>query len=123
MSISWGIYYIVYECELSSNLVSTNVSNDVTKGSLLISQGAGAAIRPHLSNLVCCMLECLSSLEDQRLNYVEVFFNMTLDTMPLRLKLLCLHFLSYQFHPSVVIFKREYYSLFFCEDGIWHYYR
>lgn len=35
-------------------------------------QGAGTAIRPHLPDLVCCMLECLSSLEDQRLNYVEV---------------------------------------------------
>lgn len=35
-------------------------------------QGAGIAIRPHLSDLVCCMLESLSSLEDQGLNYVEV---------------------------------------------------
>jgi hypothetical protein len=36
------------------------------------SQGAGIALRPHLSDLVCCMLESLSSLEDQGLNYVEV---------------------------------------------------
>lgn len=35
-------------------------------------QGAGVALRPHLSDLVCCMLESLSSLEDQGLNYVEV---------------------------------------------------
>ena len=35
-------------------------------------QGAGIAILPHLSDLVCCMLESLSSLEDQGLNYVEV---------------------------------------------------
>jgi len=35
-------------------------------------QGAGIAVRPHLSDLVCCMLESLSSLEDQGLNYVEV---------------------------------------------------
>lgn len=35
-------------------------------------QGAGVALRPYLSDLVCCMLESLSSLEDQRLNYVEV---------------------------------------------------
>ncbi|URE19654.1 Proteasome-associated protein ECM29 [Musa troglodytarum] len=33
---------------------------------------AGIAIRPHLPELVSCMLECLSSLEDQRLNYVEL---------------------------------------------------
>lgn len=38
-------------------------------------QGAGIALRPHLSDLVCCMLESLSSLEDQGLNYVEVSFN------------------------------------------------
>lgn len=37
-----------------------------------LSKGAGTAIRPHLPDLVCCMLECLSSLEDQRLNYVEL---------------------------------------------------
>ncbi|KAF2582329.1 hypothetical protein F2Q68_00006897, partial [Brassica cretica] len=35
-------------------------------------QGAGVALRPHLSDLVCCMLESLSSLEDQGLNYVEL---------------------------------------------------
>ncbi|KAK1280870.1 hypothetical protein QJS04_geneDACA015003 [Acorus gramineus] len=37
-----------------------------------LSKGAGTAIRPHLPDLVCCMLESLSSLEDQTLNYVEL---------------------------------------------------
>ncbi|XP_020599416.1 proteasome-associated protein ECM29 homolog isoform X2 [Phalaenopsis equestris] len=37
-----------------------------------LAKGSGDAIRPHLPDLVCCMLECLSSLEDQRLNYVEL---------------------------------------------------
>ncbi|XP_068658632.1 uncharacterized protein [Aristolochia californica] len=37
-----------------------------------LSKGAGTAIRPHLPDLVCCMLESLSSLEDQRLNYIEL---------------------------------------------------
>lgn len=37
-----------------------------------LAKGAGLAIRPHLPDLVCCMLESLSSLEDQRLNYVEL---------------------------------------------------
>lgn len=37
-----------------------------------LAKNAGIAIRPHLPDLVCCMLECLSSLEDQRLNYVEL---------------------------------------------------
>ncbi|KAK3025960.1 hypothetical protein RJ639_040934, partial [Escallonia herrerae] len=37
-----------------------------------LAKGAGIAIRPHLSDLVCCMLEGLSSLEDQALNYVEL---------------------------------------------------
>ncbi|CAN6695106.1 unnamed protein product [Malus baccata var. baccata] len=37
-----------------------------------LAKGAGIAIRPHLSDLVCCMLESLSSLEDQGLNYVEL---------------------------------------------------
>ncbi|XP_028798613.1 proteasome adapter and scaffold protein ECM29 [Neltuma alba] len=36
-----------------------------------LTKHAGTAIRPHLSALVCCMLESLSSLEDQRLNYFE----------------------------------------------------
>ncbi|KAL9260866.1 Proteasome adapter and scaffold protein ECM29-like protein [Drosera capensis] len=36
-----------------------------------LAKGAGIAIRPHLSDLVACMLESLSSLEDQGLNYVE----------------------------------------------------
>ncbi|KAM7279522.1 hypothetical protein ACFE04_006656 [Oxalis oulophora] len=37
-----------------------------------LAKGAGIALRPHLSQLVCCMLESLSSLEDQGLNYVEL---------------------------------------------------
>ncbi|WOK96791.1 hypothetical protein Cni_G05498 [Canna indica] len=37
-----------------------------------LAKNAGIAIRPHLADLVACMLECLSSLEDQRLNYVEL---------------------------------------------------
>ncbi|XP_024030403.1 proteasome-associated protein ECM29 homolog [Morus notabilis] len=37
-----------------------------------LAKGAGIALRPHLSDLVCCMLESLSSLEDQGLNYVEL---------------------------------------------------
>ncbi|XP_059624994.1 uncharacterized protein LOC132268214 [Cornus florida] len=37
-----------------------------------LAKSAGVAIRPHLSDLVCCMLESLSSLEDQGLNYVEL---------------------------------------------------
>ncbi|CAN1250182.1 Proteasome adapter and scaffold protein ECM29 [Linum perenne] len=35
-------------------------------------KGAGVALRPHLPDLICCMLESLSSLEDQGLNYVEL---------------------------------------------------
>ncbi|KAL4027472.1 hypothetical protein IC575_010638 [Cucumis melo] len=37
-----------------------------------LAKGAGLAIRPQLSDLVCCMLESLSSLEDQGLNYIEL---------------------------------------------------
>ncbi|KAL3530047.1 hypothetical protein ACH5RR_009369 [Cinchona calisaya] len=37
-----------------------------------LAKGSGVAIRPHLPDLVCCMLESLSSLEDQGLNYVEL---------------------------------------------------
>ncbi|KAJ0985238.1 hypothetical protein J5N97_003594 [Dioscorea zingiberensis] len=37
-----------------------------------LAKGAGVALRPHLPELVCCMLECLSSLEDQSFNYVEL---------------------------------------------------
>lgn len=37
-----------------------------------LAKGAGVSLRPHLSDLVCCMLESLSSLEDQALNYVEL---------------------------------------------------
>ncbi|XP_057801647.1 uncharacterized protein LOC131016878 isoform X1 [Salvia miltiorrhiza] len=37
-----------------------------------LAKGAGIAIRPYLSDLVCCMLESLSSLEDQGMNYVEM---------------------------------------------------
>lgn len=50
--------------------------NNISKASIAIvmklAKGAGNAIRPHLSDLVCCMLESLSSLEDQGLNYVEL---------------------------------------------------
>ncbi|KAJ9537257.1 hypothetical protein OSB04_029990 [Centaurea solstitialis] len=50
--------------------------DDIRKASITIvtklAKGAGIAIRPHLSELVCCMLESLSSLEDQGLNYVEM---------------------------------------------------
>ncbi|KAM0057039.1 putative armadillo-like helical, proteasome component Ecm29 [Helianthus debilis subsp. tardiflorus] len=49
--------------------------DDIRKASITIvtklAKGAGIAIRPHLSELVVCMLESLSSLEDQGLNYVE----------------------------------------------------
>ncbi|XP_030455687.1 uncharacterized protein LOC115676805 isoform X2 [Syzygium oleosum] len=37
-----------------------------------LAKGAGVALRPHLADLVSCMLESLSSLEDQGLNYVEL---------------------------------------------------
>ncbi|MED6172000.1 hypothetical protein PIB30_046082 [Stylosanthes scabra] len=37
-----------------------------------LTKHAGTAIRPHMADLVCCMLESLSSLEDQGLNYVEL---------------------------------------------------
>ncbi|XP_011080457.1 proteasome-associated protein ECM29 homolog [Sesamum indicum] len=37
-----------------------------------LAKGAGIAIRPYLNDLVCCMLESLSSLEDQGMNYVEL---------------------------------------------------
>ncbi|KAL6524314.1 hypothetical protein OROGR_016748 [Orobanche gracilis] len=37
-----------------------------------LAKGAGIAIRPYLDDLVCCMLESLSSLEDQGMNYVEL---------------------------------------------------
>ncbi|KAK6925530.1 Proteasome component Ecm29 [Dillenia turbinata] len=40
-----------------------------------LAKGAGITIRPHLSDLVCCMLESLSSLEDQGLNYIELHAN------------------------------------------------
>ncbi|CAN8246973.1 unnamed protein product, partial [Cochlearia groenlandica] len=50
--------------------------NSVRKASIgvvmKLAKGAGIALRPHLSDLVCCMLESLSSLEDQGLNYVEL---------------------------------------------------
>ncbi|KAD4180200.1 hypothetical protein E3N88_28791 [Mikania micrantha] len=49
--------------------------DDIRKASITVvtklAKGAGVAIRPHLSELVVCMLESLSSLEDQGLNYVE----------------------------------------------------
>ncbi|KAK9053492.1 hypothetical protein SSX86_030126 [Deinandra increscens subsp. villosa] len=49
--------------------------DDIRKASITIvtklAKGSGVAIRPHLSQLAVCMLESLSSLEDQGLNYVE----------------------------------------------------
>jgi proteasome component ECM29 len=55
--------------------------NSVRKASIgvvmKLAKGAGVALRPHLSDLVCCMLESLSSLEDQGLNYVEVSFTVS----------------------------------------------
>ncbi|CAM6125657.1 unnamed protein product [Calypogeia fissa] len=35
-------------------------------------KGAGKAVRPQMPDLVVCMLESLSSLEDQRLSYIEM---------------------------------------------------
>ncbi|XP_058078401.1 uncharacterized protein LOC131226734 [Magnolia sinica] len=65
---------IVLPFLLVEGIVSKVVS--IQKASISIvmklSKGAGIAIRPHLPDLVCCMLESLSSLEDQRLNYVEL---------------------------------------------------
>ncbi|KAL6906048.1 hypothetical protein ACP4OV_003649 [Aristida adscensionis] len=64
---------IVLPYLLSEGILS-KVSN-VQKASISLvmklAKGAGPALRPHLPELVCCMLECLSSLEDQRLNYVD----------------------------------------------------
>ncbi|KAF8017212.1 hypothetical protein BT93_H2414 [Corymbia citriodora subsp. variegata] len=37
-----------------------------------LAKGAGVALRPHLADLVPCMLESLSSLENQVFNYVEL---------------------------------------------------
>ncbi|PHU19852.1 hypothetical protein BC332_11003 [Capsicum chinense] len=37
-----------------------------------LTKGAAIALRPHLPDLVCCMLESLSSLEDQGSNCVEL---------------------------------------------------
>ncbi|XP_020113729.1 proteasome-associated protein ECM29 homolog isoform X2 [Ananas comosus] len=65
---------IVLPFLLSEGIVS-KVSS-IQKASISIvmklAKGAGLALRPQLADLVCCMLECLSSLEDQRLNYVEL---------------------------------------------------
>ncbi|XP_024544607.1 proteasome adapter and scaffold protein ECM29 [Selaginella moellendorffii] len=59
--LSSGISSSVAEIQLlSTNLVMKLVKN------------AGRAIRPQLPDLVICMLESLSSLEDQRLNYAEM---------------------------------------------------
>ncbi|KAF3545684.1 hypothetical protein DY000_02010565 [Brassica cretica] len=60
---------------LLSEGIMSKVSS-VRKASIAVvmklAKGAGVALRPHLSDLVCCMLESLSSLEDQGLNYVEL---------------------------------------------------
>ncbi|XP_073141185.1 uncharacterized protein [Henckelia pumila] len=37
-----------------------------------LAKGAGVTVRPYLNDLVSCMLESLSSLEDQGMNYVEL---------------------------------------------------
>ncbi|KAI5083342.1 hypothetical protein GOP47_0003085 [Adiantum capillus-veneris] len=37
-----------------------------------VAKNAGSSIRPQLADLIICMLESLSSLEDQRLNYAEL---------------------------------------------------
>ncbi|CAN6357538.1 unnamed protein product [Urochloa humidicola] len=66
--------HIVLPYLLSEGILS-KVSS-VQKASIILvmklAKGAGPALRPHLPELVSCMLECLSSLEDQRLNYVEM---------------------------------------------------
>lgn len=56
---------ILVSCLFISQLFLINIH--------LYLQGAGIAIRPYLSDLVYCMLESLSSLEDQGMNYVEVW--------------------------------------------------
>lgn len=65
---------IVLPFFLSEGIVSKVAS--IQKASvgmvMKLAKGAGIAIQPHLPELVCCMLESLSSLEDQRLNYVEL---------------------------------------------------
>ncbi|KAJ7569419.1 hypothetical protein O6H91_01G077400 [Diphasiastrum complanatum] len=60
-------------------LVSKGILSNVTDVRQLsintlvkIVKGAGEAVRPQLPDLVACMLESLSSLEDQRLSYVEM---------------------------------------------------
>ncbi|GKU93498.1 hypothetical protein SLEP1_g7091 [Rubroshorea leprosula] len=70
---------IVYELgdesmkkNLVDSLVGTLTGSGKRKRAIKLAKGAGIALRPHLSDLVCCMLESLSSLEDQGLNYVEL---------------------------------------------------
>ncbi|KAM3287700.1 proteasome adapter and scaffold protein ECM29 isoform X1 [Capsicum chacoense] len=65
---------IVFPLLLSEGIMSKVES--IRKASIgvvtKLTKGAGIALRPHLPDLVCCMLESLSSLEDQGLNYVEL---------------------------------------------------
>lgn len=59
---------------LKEGILST--VDTVRKASIAIvmklAKGAGVVLRAHLADLVSCMLESLSSLEDQGLNYVEL---------------------------------------------------
>ncbi|CAL4904358.1 unnamed protein product [Urochloa decumbens] len=66
--------HIVLPYLLSEGILSKVSSVQKASISLVmkLAKGAGPALRPHLPELVSCMLECLSSLEDQRLNYVEM---------------------------------------------------
>ncbi|GLJ38855.1 hypothetical protein SUGI_0791890 [Cryptomeria japonica] len=65
---------IVLPFMLSQGMMSkvSSVQQVSIKMIMKLSKGAGDAIRPHLPDLVFCMLESLSSLEDQRLNYAEL---------------------------------------------------
>ncbi|KAH9316636.1 hypothetical protein KI387_025263, partial [Taxus chinensis] len=65
---------IVLPFMLSQGMLSkvSSVQQVSIKMVMKLSKSAGDAIRPHLPDLVFCMLESLSSLEDQRLNYAEL---------------------------------------------------
>ncbi|XLU64466.1 hypothetical protein S245_023675 [Arachis hypogaea] len=66
---------------------------------------AGTAIRPHMADLICCMLESLSSLEDQGLNYIEVCLSDTFIFLHNLLTKACsfICFISYSFTANVRI--------------------
>lgn len=65
---------IVFPFLLSKGILSSIVDvqslsiNTVMK----LAKNAGSSLRPQLPDLIVCMLESLSSLEDQRLNYAEL---------------------------------------------------